>query len=165
MSGLDMGAGLQARGALEAQAHEQNRILSIGSPGSATIRGHVDTGEQVAGNPVWMFELEVTPEGGAPYTVQKREIISSVAMGGYADGTTMPCRIDPADPQHDRVRRQAVHVASDGYWVRVVLGVALIAGRRGRDRLRHLRAGGDRHVRLRGPVRSPRASARRAPAR
>lgn len=22
----------------------------------------------------------------------------SVAMSGYADGTTMPCRIDPADP-------------------------------------------------------------------
>ena len=97
MSGLDMGAGLQARGALEEQAHEQNRILSIGSPGSATIKGHVDTGEQVAGNPVWMLELEITPEGGDAYTVQKREIISSVAMSGYADGITMPCRIDPAD--------------------------------------------------------------------
>jgi hypothetical protein len=97
MSGMDMGAGLAARGALEEQAHEQNRVLSIGSPGSATIKGHVDTGEQVAGNPVWMLDLEITPEGGAAYSVQKREIISSVAMSGYADGTTMPCRIDPAD--------------------------------------------------------------------
>ncbi len=86
------------RGALEQQAHEQNRILGIGSPGVATIKGHVDTGEQVAGNPVWVLEVEIAPEGGAPYTVQKREIISSVAMSGYADGTTMPCRIDPADP-------------------------------------------------------------------
>lgn len=93
----DLGAGLGARGALEEQAHEQNRVLSIGSPGSATIRSHVDTGEQVAGNPVWMLDLEISPEGGAAYTVQKREIISSVAMSGYADGTTMPCRIDPAD--------------------------------------------------------------------
>ena len=98
LSGLDMGGGLAARGALEEQAHEQNRILSIGSLGSATIKGHVDTGEQVAGNPVWMLDLEITPEGGAAYGVQKREIISSVAMSGYADGTTMPCRIDPADP-------------------------------------------------------------------
>ncbi len=97
LSGTDMGGALQARGALEGQAHEQNRILSIGSPGSATIKSHVDTGEQVAGNPVWVLEIEVTPEGGAPYAVQKREIISSVAMSGYADGTTMPCRIDPAD--------------------------------------------------------------------
>lgn len=86
------------RGALEQQAHEQNRILGIGSPGVATIKGHVDTGEQVAGNPVWVLDVEIAPEGGAPYTVQKREIISSVAMSGYADGTTMPCRIDPADP-------------------------------------------------------------------
>ncbi|HYI37162.1 MAG TPA: hypothetical protein VEX39_11180 [Thermoleophilaceae bacterium] len=98
LSGTDAGGLMQARGALEAQAHEQNRILSIGSLGSATIKGHVDTGEQVAGNPVWMLDLEITPEGGAPYGVQKREIISSVAMSGYADGTTMPCRIDPADP-------------------------------------------------------------------
>lgn len=90
--------GIADRGALEQQAHEQNRILGIGSPGVATIKGHVDTGEQVAGNPVWMLEVEIAPEGGAPYTVQKREIISSVAMSGYADGTTMPCRIDPADP-------------------------------------------------------------------
>lgn len=86
------------RGALEQQAHEQNRILGIGAPGVATVKGHVDTGEQVAGNPVWVLEVEIAPEGGAPYTVQKREIVSSVAMSGYADGTTMPCRIDPADP-------------------------------------------------------------------
>jgi len=89
--------GIADRGALEQQAHEQNRILGIGSPGVATIKDHVDTGEQVAGNPVWMLEVEIAPEGGVPYTVQKREIISSVAMSGYADGTTMPCRIDPAD--------------------------------------------------------------------
>jgi hypothetical protein len=31
--------------------------------------------------------------------VQHREIVSSVAMGSYADGTSMACRIDPADPQ------------------------------------------------------------------
>jgi hypothetical protein len=90
--------GMGDRSALEGQAHEQNRILGIGSPGVATIKGHVDTGEQVAGNPVWILEVEIAPEGGAAYTVQKREIISSVAMSGYADGTTMPCRIDPADP-------------------------------------------------------------------
>jgi hypothetical protein len=97
LSGTDMQGGLQARGALEGQAHEQNRILSVGAPGSATIKSHVDTGENVAGNPVWILEVEVSPEGGSPYTVQKREIISSVAMSGYSDGTTMPCRIDPAD--------------------------------------------------------------------
>jgi hypothetical protein len=84
---------------LQGQAHEFNRILTVGQPGSAHIRGHVDAGEQVAGNPVWIFDLEVTPEGGAPYTVQHREIVSTMAMGSYPDGSSMPCRIDPADTQ------------------------------------------------------------------
>ena len=87
------------RGAIEAQAHEFNRILTVGQPGTALIRGHTDTGEQAGGNPVWIFDLEVTPEGGQPYAVQHREIVSTVAMGSYGDGTSMPCRIDPADPQ------------------------------------------------------------------
>ena len=111
MSGLDMGSGLQARGALEGQAHEQNRILSIGSPGSATIKGHVDTGEQVAGNPVWMLDLEITPEGW-------RRLLGPEAgdhlVGGHErlrrrHHDALPDR--PGRHGHDRVRRQAVHVA------------------------------------------------------
>jgi len=97
MSGLD-GAGIMAaRGEMETAAHENNRVLTVGSPGQATIKSHVDAGEQVAGNAVWILELEVVPEGGEAYTVQKREIVPTISMSGYADGTTMPCRIDPAD--------------------------------------------------------------------
>ena len=99
MGGADMAGAMADRGALESQAHEQNRILSVGQAGTALIRSHVDTGEQSAGNPVWIFDLEVTPEGGAPYTVQHREIVSTAALGAYGDGTSMACRIDPADPQ------------------------------------------------------------------
>ena len=99
MGGMDMAGAMADRGALESQAHEQNRILSVGQAGTALIRSHVDTGEQSAGNPVWIFDLEVTPEGGAPYTVQHREIVSTAALGAYGDGTSMACRIDPADPQ------------------------------------------------------------------
>jgi hypothetical protein len=87
------------RDSLQGQAHEFNRILTVGQPGNAHIRGHVDAGEQVAGNPVWIFDLEVTPEGGTPYTVQHREIVSTMAMGSYPDDSSMPCRIDPADAQ------------------------------------------------------------------
>ena len=99
MGGVDPAAVMADRGAIESQAHEQNRILSVGSPASALIRSHVDTGEQAGGNPVWIFELEVTPEGGAAYAVQHREIVSSMAMGSYADGSTLACRVDPADQQ------------------------------------------------------------------
>ena len=98
-AGMDMSGAMASRGALESQAHEQNRILSVGGPGTALIRGHVDGGETVAGNPVWIFDLEITPEGGAAYGVQHREIVSSVAMGSYGDGTSLACRIDPADPR------------------------------------------------------------------
>jgi hypothetical protein len=99
VGGMDVSGAMASRGAIESQAHEQNRILSVGQAGTAVIRGHVDAGETVAGNPVWILNLEITPKGGAPYGVQHREIVSSVAMGSYADGTSMACRIDPADPQ------------------------------------------------------------------
>src|SRR5262245_9431532 len=99
MGGVDPAAVMADRSAIESQAHEQNRILTIGAPATALIRNHVDTGEQAGGNPVWIFDLEITPEGGAPYGVQHREIVSSVAMGSYGDGTSLACRIDPADSQ------------------------------------------------------------------
>ena len=97
--GFNMDQAVADRDSLQGQAQEFNRILGVGRPGSALIRSHVDAGEQVAGNPVWVFDLEVTPEGGAPYAVQHREIVSTMATGSYPDGSRMACRIDPADPQ------------------------------------------------------------------
>ena len=99
MFGGGGGGVLDARDSLQGQAHEFNRILGVGRPGTALIRGHADAGERVAGNPVWTFDLEVTPDGDAPYDVRHREIVSTMAVGSYPDGTSMACRIDPADPQ------------------------------------------------------------------
>ena len=99
MGGMNVGQTIADRDSLQDQAHEFNRILTVGGAGNALIRSHVDAGEQVAGNPVWIFDLEVTPQGGAPYAVQHREIVSTMAMGSYPDGTSMACRIDPADAQ------------------------------------------------------------------
>jgi hypothetical protein len=98
--GFDTNQAVADRDSLQGQAHEFNRILTVGRSGSALIRGHSETGEQVAGNPVWIFDLEVTPEGGAAYAVKHREIVSTMAMGSYPDGSSMACRIDPADPQN-----------------------------------------------------------------
>ena len=97
--GNGSGGLLADRDSLQGQAHEFNRILTVGRPGTALIRGHVDAGERVAGNPVWVFDLEVTPDRDAPYAVEHREIVSTMAVGSYPDGTSMACRIDPADPQ------------------------------------------------------------------
>ncbi len=89
--------GTAARDDIHAAAEESNRILTVGNPGSVTIVGHTGTGESVAGNPIWILQLEVTPEGGSAYTVEKREIVPRTTASGYADGITMQCRIDPAD--------------------------------------------------------------------
>jgi hypothetical protein len=86
-------------GSIHDQAKELNRILSIGVAGQVHVQGHLDTGEQVEGNPVWIFELQVTPQGGRPYTIQHREIVSSAVTGGFPDGVTIACRIDPEDPR------------------------------------------------------------------
>ena len=85
------------RGALEAQADEQNRILTIGDKAKITITGKTDLGKKVAGNDTYLLELEVTPDGGKAYTVKKEEIIPPQVISGYADGTTLDGRIDPAD--------------------------------------------------------------------
>jgi hypothetical protein len=94
---MDVGQLTVDRSAIEAQASEQNRILTVGSPAQLTIVSKVDAGEKVGGNPVYVLELTVEPQGSAAYTVSKREIISSVALSGYTDGTTMAGRVDPAN--------------------------------------------------------------------
>ena len=83
--------------ALMAQADEQNRILAIGEKAKITIKSKTDLGKKVAANDTYLLELEVTPDGGKAYTVKKEEIIPSQVISGYADGTTMDGRIDPAD--------------------------------------------------------------------
>jgi hypothetical protein len=85
------------RAAIEAQGHEQNRILSVGSPATLTIVSKVDTGEKAGGNPIYVLTLRVEPEAGTAYDVQKKEIIAATTLASYADGTSMPGRVDPAD--------------------------------------------------------------------
>ena len=91
------GAMAADQAALLAQADEQNRILAIGEKAKITITSKTDLGKKVAGNDTYQLTLEVTPEGGKVYTVKKEEIIPSQVISGYADGTTMDGRIDPAD--------------------------------------------------------------------
>ena len=91
------GAMATDQAALMAQADEQNRILAIGEKAKITIKSKTDLGKKVAGNDTYLLELEVTPDGGKAYTVKKEEIIPSQVTSGYADGTTMDGRIDPAD--------------------------------------------------------------------
>ncbi|TAL44455.1 MAG: hypothetical protein EPN91_04385 [Salinibacterium sp.] len=94
---MDVGQLSADRAAIEAQAHEQNRILGVGSPATLTLMSKVDTGETAGGNPIYVLELKVEPEGGTAYTVKKKEIIPSTTLASYSDGMTSVGRIDPAD--------------------------------------------------------------------
>ena len=85
------------RDKIQASADENNRILTVGGAAKATIVSKVDTGEKVAGNSVYQLTLSVVPEGGKTYEVTKTEIIPPQILSGYADGTTMDARVDPAD--------------------------------------------------------------------
>ena len=84
---------------LEVESAELNRILAVGLPGEALIEGHVDTGAEVAGNPVWIFRLRVTPNEGSGYRVRHRQAVSAAAVDSYPAGSTLACRIDPRDPR------------------------------------------------------------------
>jgi hypothetical protein len=81
------------------QAGRLNRILSVGVAGEAHVRGHLATGDAVEGNPVWVFDLEITPEGGRPYRVSHREIVSAATVASFPEGARLACRIDPEHPK------------------------------------------------------------------
>lgn len=85
------------RATLEAQADEQNRILTVGSKAKLTILSKTDLGKKVAGNDSYQLELKVEPEGGTAYTVKKEEIIPPQVISSYADGASFDGRVDPAD--------------------------------------------------------------------
>jgi hypothetical protein len=53
----------------------------------------------VAGNPIWIFRLRVTPAEGSGYRVRHRQAVSAAALDSYPVGSTLACRIDPRDPR------------------------------------------------------------------
>ncbi len=76
-------------GASRKHAHEQNRILIVGSKAKAKVTtiGKVDTGEAAGGNPTHVLELSVVPEGGSASEVQLKQIIPSTMLCSSGDGT------------------------------------------------------------------------------
>ncbi|KQQ66248.1 hypothetical protein [Microbacterium sp. Leaf320] len=88
------------REVLTAYGNELNRIIAIGHSGTAVIRAAVDTGERIAGNPWFQLEVEVTPDGAAPYLVSKREMVAPQFIANYAAGSSHTVKVDPADAQN-----------------------------------------------------------------
>ena len=100
------------RAALEAQADEQNRILTVGGKAKITIVSKTDPGKKVAGNDTYLLELKVEPEGGKAYTVKKEEIIPAAGDQRLRRRHHHGRARRPGRQEQGRVRRQAVQVGS-----------------------------------------------------
>jgi hypothetical protein len=73
-------------------------LLANGRPGTAFIREASDTGIDVHGDSVVELTLDVTPQGGTPYEVRTATLVPSAARARALPGTTIPVRIDTAQP-------------------------------------------------------------------
>lgn len=73
-------------------------LLANGRPGSAFIREANDTGIDVHGDSVVELTLYVTPQGGTAYEVHTATLVPAAARARALPGTTVPVRIDPAQP-------------------------------------------------------------------
>ena len=82
------------------QAREQKaQHLSVnGRAGTATITALRQTGTFVNENPEVEMDLQVSVDGMAPYEATHRQIIAVIAAPQFQPGSTVPVRVDPADP-------------------------------------------------------------------
>ena len=90
--------GAAVMGEMQQQSANSQRLMAMGQQGTATVTAIRDTGLTVNENPQVELDLEVQVNGGAPYAVTHRQIVSRVALPAFQPGASVPVRIDPADP-------------------------------------------------------------------
>jgi len=88
----------QMLGDVAAESQKAQYLMSNGRQGSATITAIRDTGVTINDNPTVELDLDVSLDGGAPYTVTHKQTISRIAIGSFQPGATVPVRVDPMDP-------------------------------------------------------------------
>ncbi|HEY4276622.1 MAG TPA: hypothetical protein VGM91_00290 [Conexibacter sp.] len=88
-------------GGLGRRQVETQRLMATGLIGHATVRELRDTEVLVNDNPLIEFELLVSVEDRGPYLVTHRQVVSRLVLANFQPGTSIPVRVDPADP--DRV--------------------------------------------------------------
>jgi hypothetical protein len=85
-------------GRMASDGRKAQYLMQAGHVGTATVSGVRQTGTYVNNNPECELELQVTVDGGAPYGVTHRQVLSSVALPGFQPGASIPVRVDPDDP-------------------------------------------------------------------
>jgi len=89
----------QLMGGVAAEAQKAQYLALQGRVGNARIDAVRDSGTTINENPVVDFDLQVTVDGFAPYTVTHQQTISRLSVAALQPGTTVSVRIDPANPQ------------------------------------------------------------------
>jgi hypothetical protein len=96
---VQVGEGQPRLAHLQAEAADAQRLMAGGRVGRATVTALRDTGVTINENPEVELELCVEVEGGDPYPVTHRQIISRLVTGNFRPGASVSVRVDPADPQ------------------------------------------------------------------
>jgi hypothetical protein len=91
--------GLATMNDATAQGQLAQHLAVNGIPGQAVITTIRDTGTTINDNPLVELGLDVTVEGRRPYAVTQRQVISRLFVANFQPGTTVPVRVDPADPE------------------------------------------------------------------
>jgi hypothetical protein len=96
--GMGMGTGM----GVGDQAGYQQRAMKLNQSGvntPATITAVTETGNtDMGGSTEVAFEVEVRPEGGAPYAASFKQFMMAGSMNSLAAGREVTVRVDPDDP-------------------------------------------------------------------
>jgi len=83
-------------------AAEGKRLREVGVDAQARLDSVQETGMtvQVGGPemPGAQFQLTIIREGMDPYQVTHRQAVPRLAIGQLTPGNTLPCKVDPEDP-------------------------------------------------------------------
>lgn len=84
---------------LAARRRRAVRLRTAGMRGSATILSVSDSNVTINNDPMINMRLRVNISNHPPYEVDKRQVISRIAIGQFVPGAVLPVLVDPADPK------------------------------------------------------------------
>jgi hypothetical protein len=95
-------AGMGGMGGAAAEAQKAQKIAQTGDKTPATLTAMTETGNKdpLSGGVEYAIEVEVKPEGGAPYTATFNQQLIQQSVDSYKDkvGQEITVNVDPDDP-------------------------------------------------------------------
>ena len=110
-------AGVRAR----AKAAEASRLITSGTPGTATITGLTQTGMFLNENPQVEMDLMIQVPGRPPYPAKRKQFVPLILLSRLSSGEPLAVKVDPADPSNvvidwDAPAAAVAASAAQGWW-------------------------------------------------